>query len=103
MGRTAADPESDAAVGGRKPQKPRPGVAVPALNLTSQMLSKDELCREVGQPSIFSPFPAHFDRVFLAFIEFHRAIPSFIEFDRVLSSFTEYDPVLPSFTEFYRI
>ena len=51
LGRTTDNPEADA-VYGKKLQKPRPGVKVPSLNLTSQILSKEELCQEVVQRTI---------------------------------------------------
>ncbi|XP_071453310.1 uncharacterized protein [Hetaerina americana] len=47
LGRTVHNPTIDSTGPGRRPQKPRPGMRVPYRNLTSQIVTQDEIAEEI--------------------------------------------------------
>jgi hypothetical protein len=52
LGRNLSDPTSDVVAGSRRPlQKPRLGVKIPYRNLTSQIITHEELTRELLERS----------------------------------------------------
>ncbi|XP_049810148.1 uncharacterized protein LOC126253090 [Schistocerca nitens] len=58
MGRNIENPAEDLVTRGRKPQKPRLGVKVPYRNLTSQIVTQDELAQELLERSL-KKYPVH--------------------------------------------
>lgn len=58
MGRNVENPSDDLITRGRKPLKPRLGVKVPYRNLTSQIVTQDELAQELLERSL-KKYPVH--------------------------------------------